>query len=137
MSNTGNRPTLPAVSERVSRLHARMTLPEKLAQLVGYWVDKSEDKVAPLDGEFAAGDPVDLIDENGHILARGLVNYDATELPALLGRSTHDLTAALAEQARSTVTGGLDVEDAYYGPLNNTNQLARVSGFLSRVPAHA
>jgi betaine-aldehyde dehydrogenase len=48
-----------------------------------------------------------------------------------------DLTAALAEQARSTVTGGPDVEDAYYGPLNNPNQLARVSGFLSRVPAHA
>ena len=48
-----------------------------------------------------------------------------------------DLTAALAEQARSTVTGGLDVEDAYYGPLNNPNQLARVSGFLDRVPAHA
>ncbi len=53
MSNPGNSPTLPPVSERVSRLHARMTLPEKLAQLVGYWVDKSEDKVAPLDGEFA------------------------------------------------------------------------------------
>src|SRR5581483_1733840 len=48
-----------------------------------------------------------------------------------------DLTAALAEQARGTVTGGLDVEDAYYGPLNNPNQLARVSGFLDRVPAHA
>jgi glutamate 5-kinase len=51
--------------------------------------------ITAVDGEFAAGDPVDLIDENGHILARGLVNYDATELPALLGRSTHDLTAAL------------------------------------------
>jgi betaine-aldehyde dehydrogenase len=48
-----------------------------------------------------------------------------------------DLTAALAEQARGTVTGGLDVEDAYYGPLNNPNQLARVSGFLDRVPSHA
>jgi betaine-aldehyde dehydrogenase len=48
-----------------------------------------------------------------------------------------DLTAALAEQARNTVTGGLDNPDAYYGPLNNPNQLARVSGFLSRVPAHA
>ena len=48
-----------------------------------------------------------------------------------------DLTAALAEQARSTVTGGLDVEDAYYGPLNNPNQLSRVSGFLDRVPSHA
>lgn len=54
MSNPGNHPLFPAVSERVRRLHARMTLPEKLAQLAGYWVDKSEDKVAPLDGEFAA-----------------------------------------------------------------------------------
>jgi betaine-aldehyde dehydrogenase len=52
-------------------------------------------------------------------------------------RIAQDLTAALAEQARGTVTGGLDVEDAYYGPLNNPNQLARVSGFLERVPAHA
>ena len=51
--------------------------------------------VVAVDGEFSAGDPVELIDENGHALARGLVNYDATELPALLGRSTHDLTAAL------------------------------------------
>jgi beta-glucosidase len=54
MSNPGNHPTFPAVSERVSRLHARMTLPEKLAQLVGYWVDKGDENVAPLDGEFAA-----------------------------------------------------------------------------------
>jgi betaine-aldehyde dehydrogenase len=56
----------------------------------------------------------------------------------LAGPSVYEeLTAALAEQARSTVTGGLDVADAYYGPLNNPNQLARVSGFLSRVPVHA
>jgi betaine-aldehyde dehydrogenase len=48
-----------------------------------------------------------------------------------------DLTAALAEQARGTVTGGLDNPDADYGPLNNPNQLARVSGFLDRVPDHA
>jgi betaine-aldehyde dehydrogenase len=48
-----------------------------------------------------------------------------------------DLTAALAEKARNTVTGGLDVEDAYFGPLNNPSQLARVAGFLERVPGHA
>ncbi|GGH91739.1 beta-glucosidase [Arthrobacter liuii] len=54
MSVPGNHPIFPPVSERVGQLHAEMTLTEKLAQLVGYWVDKSEDKVAPLDGEFAA-----------------------------------------------------------------------------------
>src|ERR1700757_2353555 len=48
-----------------------------------------------------------------------------------------DLTAALAEQARSTVTGGLDVPDAYFGPLNNPNQLARVEGMIGRKPGHA
>jgi betaine-aldehyde dehydrogenase len=48
-----------------------------------------------------------------------------------------DLTDALAERARATKTGGLDVPDADYGPLNNPAQLARVSGFLNRVPAHA
>jgi hypothetical protein len=43
-----------------------------------------------------------------------------------------DLTAALAEQASNTTTGGLDVPDAYFGPLNNPNQLARVEGFIAR-----
>jgi betaine-aldehyde dehydrogenase len=48
-----------------------------------------------------------------------------------------DLTGALAEQARGTTVGGLDVPDADYGPLNNPNQLARVEGFLRRRPEHA
>ena len=48
-----------------------------------------------------------------------------------------DLTAALGEQAENTTTGGLDVPDAYFGPLNNANQLARVEGFVERRPAHS
>jgi betaine-aldehyde dehydrogenase len=48
-----------------------------------------------------------------------------------------DLTGALAERARNTVTGGPDNPDAYYGPLNNPSQLARVEGFIERAPAHA
>src|ERR1700742_4878973 len=52
-------------------------------------------------------------------------------------RVAADLTAALGEQARNTKTGGLDVEGAYFGPLNNPHQLARVEGFLERVPDHA
>ena len=46
-------------------------------------------------GSFVAGDPVDLVDERGRVRARGLVNYDAAELPGLLGRSTHDLAREL------------------------------------------
>ena len=46
-------------------------------------------------GTFAAGDPVDLVDEEGHVVARGLVNYDSDELPGLAGRSTRDLAREL------------------------------------------
>jgi glutamate 5-kinase len=51
--------------------------------------------VTAVEGDFAAGDPVDLVDETGRSVARGLVNYDATELPGLLGRSTRELAARL------------------------------------------
>ncbi|GGE98268.1 glycoside hydrolase family 3 N-terminal domain-containing protein [Mycetocola zhadangensis] len=45
---------LPETSKRVRELHARMTLDEKLAQLVGYWVDQGPDIVAPMQGEMAS-----------------------------------------------------------------------------------
>jgi glutamate 5-kinase len=52
--------------------------------------------ITAVDGSFAAGDPVDLVDaDSGAAVARGLVNYDAVELPALLGRSTPELAATL------------------------------------------
>lgn len=44
-------PRTPGVSERVQSLVAEMTLDEKLAQLVGYWVDQGDEVVAPLSGE--------------------------------------------------------------------------------------
>lgn len=51
--------------------------------------------VTAVEGDFSAGDPVDLCDEKGHAVARGLVNYAAAELPGLLGRSTRDLAREL------------------------------------------
>ncbi|MGA8114319.1 MAG: glutamate 5-kinase [Actinocatenispora sp.] len=54
--------------------------------------------VHAVDGAFTAGDPVDLVDEAGRAVARGLVNYDAAELPQLLGRSTRDLAAELGDE---------------------------------------
>ena len=47
--------------------------------------------VTAVEGEFAAGDPVELSGPDGRPVARGLVAYDAAELPALLGRSTREL----------------------------------------------
>jgi glutamate 5-kinase len=51
--------------------------------------------ITAVDGSFSAGDPVDLLDESGRPVARGLVNYDSGELPVLLGRSTHELAREL------------------------------------------
>jgi betaine-aldehyde dehydrogenase len=48
-----------------------------------------------------------------------------------------DLTDALVEKAATIKTAGRDVTDAFYGPLNNPAQLARVAGFLQRTPDHA
>jgi betaine-aldehyde dehydrogenase len=56
----------------------------------------------------------------------------------LAGPRLHDdFVAALTEQAKNTKTGMPDDEDVLYGPLNNPNQLDRVSGFVQRLPDHA
>ncbi len=46
-------------------------------------------------GAFSAGDPVSLVDEQQRPVARGLVNFDADELPGLLGRSSKELSREL------------------------------------------
>ncbi len=59
--------------------------------------------VTAVDGAFSAGEPVDLLGPDGAVVARGLVNYDAEELPALLGRSTRELAAELGAGYDRTV----------------------------------
>ena len=49
--------------------------------------------ITGVEGGFDAGDPVDLCGPDGRVIARGLVNYDASEIPAMMGRSTHELAA--------------------------------------------
>lgn len=54
--------------------------------------------IRSVEGEFAAGEPVELRDPSGRAVARGLVNFDARELPKLLGRSTHELAEELGPE---------------------------------------
>ena len=53
--------------------------------------------VVGVKGEFDAGDPVDLVGPDGAVVARGLVNFDAEEIPELLGFSTAELREELGE----------------------------------------
>jgi glutamate 5-kinase len=49
--------------------------------------------VTGVSGDFYSGEPVDLVGPDGVPVARGLVGYDATDLPPLLGKRTGDLPA--------------------------------------------
>ncbi len=60
--------------------------------------------IVEISGEFEAGDVVDLTDRKGRIVARGIVNFASDELPAMLGRSTRELSKKLGKRyARSVV----------------------------------
>ncbi|MFD8792616.1 glutamate 5-kinase [Streptomyces vinaceus] len=54
--------------------------------------------IAAVEGDFVAGDPVELRGPDGRAVARGLVNFDAKELPQLLGRSTRELAKELGPE---------------------------------------
>lgn len=56
--------------------------------------------ITGVDGDFEAGDVVELVSLAGEIVARGVVGYDSAELPSLIGRKTHDLPE---EQRREVV----------------------------------
>ena len=86
-------------------------------------------------------DVKDLRKAAGDIATAGLYNagQDCTAAcRVLVHESVHDeFVAALTEAAAGTVTGDLSNDEALYGPLNNESQLAKVQGFIERVPAHA
>ncbi|WP_330270308.1 glutamate 5-kinase [Lentzea sp. NBC_00516] len=56
--------------------------------------------ITGVEGDFEAGDVVELVSLAGEVVARGVVGYDAAELPSLIGRKTHDLPE---EQRREVV----------------------------------
>ncbi|WP_308401139.1 glutamate 5-kinase [Streptomyces sp. AC512_CC834] len=47
--------------------------------------------VTRVEGDFVAGDPVELLDEEGRVVARGLTSIGARELAPLRGRSTREV----------------------------------------------
>jgi betaine-aldehyde dehydrogenase len=86
-------------------------------------------------------DDADVAAASAAIAEAGYFNagQDCTAATRVLaGPAVHDeFVAALAERARETRTGPPSDEEAFYGPLNNENQLARVQQFLERAPSSA
>ncbi|WP_284550748.1 glutamate 5-kinase [Aestuariimicrobium sp. T2.26MG-19.2B] len=54
--------------------------------------------VTAVEGDFAAGDPVELVGPDGRIVGRGLVAFSSEELPAMLGKKTAELAETLGAQ---------------------------------------
>ena len=54
--------------------------------------------IVRVSGDFVAGDPIDLVGPDGSAFARGLVNFDATELPRMLGRNSRELAVEMGVQ---------------------------------------
>ncbi|MBA3279313.1 MAG: glutamate 5-kinase [Geodermatophilaceae bacterium] len=54
--------------------------------------------VTGVGGDFLADDPVELLGPDGMTVGRGLVAYDARELPAILGKSTSELSPELRRE---------------------------------------
>jgi betaine-aldehyde dehydrogenase len=82
---------------------------------------------------------LELAAENIAIAGYFNAGQDCTAATRVLAgpRIHDDFVSALAEQAKGTQTGPPSNGDVLYGPLNNENQLAQVSGFIDGTPGHA
>ncbi|MFI9388153.1 aminobutyraldehyde dehydrogenase [Kutzneria sp. NPDC052558] len=82
----------------------------------------------------------DLAAAAAGIAAAGYFNagQDCTAATRVIVASSvyEEFSALLAAEAQGTRTGAPG-EDVFYGPLNNASQLARVAGFIERLPSHA
>lgn len=61
------------------------------------------------EGEFVSGDPVEIAGRDGVVVARGLVNYDAEELPGMFGHSTEELGERLGAHYERVVVHADDL----------------------------
>ena len=54
--------------------------------------------VVGVSGDFSAGDPVLIVDEQGHELAKGISGFDSEEIPQTLGRTSAQLRKLLGPE---------------------------------------
>ncbi|KXU29261.1 glutamate 5-kinase [Sphingobium sp. 22B] len=59
--------------------------------------------VARVDGIFARGDVVDILAEDGRVIARGLIEYDSDEASRIAGKRSEDIAALLGHLPRSVL----------------------------------
>lgn len=71
---------------------AERALLEKRASLLAAGVISSS-------GDFAVGDVVSVLNEKQQVIARGLVNFDSSEIPQILGKTSKEIIEQLGENS--------------------------------------
>jgi glutamate 5-kinase len=93
------QPTAPHRSRRLlwlahaSVANGRLWLDDGAARAIQGTASLLAAGITRVEGEFTAGDPVELVNPDGRVIARGLVNYSSAELPSMLGKRTAQLAA--------------------------------------------
>ncbi len=59
--------------------------------------------VARVEGTFDRGDVVDIVAQDGRVIARGLIEYDSSAATKIAGRRSEDIAALLGEMPRSVL----------------------------------
>ena len=54
-------------------------------------------------GTFLRGDPIEIIDENNNSFAKGLVNYDNSEINLIMGKRSFEAAEILGYVGRTSV----------------------------------
>ena len=59
--------------------------------------------VASVEGVFDRGDVVDIVAQDGRVIARGLIEYDSEAAVKIAGKRSDDIAALLGEMPRSVL----------------------------------
>ena len=59
--------------------------------------------VTGIEGRFGRGDPVDIVDEAGHLVARGLTGYDTDDARAIAGAQSGQIAEILGHPGRTAL----------------------------------
>ena len=54
--------------------------------------------ITRVEGDFHAGDSVEIVDPAGRVIARGMVSFDSCDLPEMLGHNSSDLASLFGSQ---------------------------------------
>ncbi len=54
--------------------------------------------IVAVEGEFSTGDPVNCVDSEGNLLAKGLVNYSASDIRKIMGLKTPQILPVLGHK---------------------------------------